>query len=469
MGKMPKMNVVVMGLGHFGGGIGAAKWYASQGHHVIVTDQQPEEKLTGSIARLSGLTIEYSLGGHDDRLLDNCDLLVVSPAVHKKRSAFFQAALARSIPYTTEINEFCLRCPAPIIGVTGSAGKSTTASMMHTVFTAMVGEDRCCLGGNIGQSLLGQLPLIRADHFVVLELSSFMLEDMPLIEFSPHVAVVTNLVNNHLDRHGTMADYAAAKINILRFQTPTDFAVLNRNDPHVCAWGAHTKGRVLYFEQAKINLQSPGPHNQANAAAALTVVQALGFADRMPIAVRALENFQSLPHRMELVGRSNNHFGQNVDWINDSKATTPESTLTALQAVPPGRALVIVGGADKHADISLLAEKLVEFSWGIITMGTTGTTIADAIKRCINKKTAEFRGGSPPRLAEVKTLEEAVMQAQLWLAAVPSDGVHAEISAPGCVLLSPACASYDQFLNYEHRGAVFKELVAKLMSSGTSV
>ncbi len=458
-----------MGLGHFGGGIGAAKWYASQGHHVIVTDQQPEEKLAGSIARLSGVPIEYSLGGHDDRLLNDCDLLVVSPAVDKNRSAFFQAAMARHVPYTTEINEFCLLCPAPIIGVTGSAGKSTTASMIHTVLTAIAGADRCFIGGNIGQSLLGQLPLIQADHFVVLELSSFMLEDMPLIKFSPHVAVVTNLVNNHLDRHGTMAAYAAAKINILRFQTPTDFAVLNRNDPQVSQWGAYTKARVLYFDQAKIKLQSPGPHNQANASAALAVVEALGFADRMPIASRALENFRSLPHRMELVAQSKNYLGQNVDWVNDSKATTPESTLTALQAVPPGRAVVIVGGADKHADVSLLAEKLVELSWGIITMGATGAKIAQAVKQCLDIKPVGFNTVARPRLSEVKTLDEAVRQSQLWIATVPSDGGSAEISAPACVLLSPACASYDQFLNYEQRGAVFKELVAKVVASSPIV
>lgn len=301
------------------------------------------------------------------------------------------------------------------------------------------------------------------NHLVVLELSSFMLEDMPLIKFSPHVAVATNLVDNHLDRHGTMAAYAAAKINILRFQTPTDFAVLNRNDPHVSQWGAHTKGRVLYFDLARINLRSPGQHNQANAAAALAVVEALGFADRISTAERVLENFRSLPHRMELVGQSKNYLGQNVDWINDSKATTPESTLTALHAVPPGRAVVIVGGADKHADMSVLAEKLVELSWGIITMGATGAKIAQAVKQCLDKRPDDFNTRVRPRLSEVKTLEEAVQQSQFWLTTTPPGGAAAGISAPSCILLSPACASYDQFINYEQRGAVFKEQVAKVL------
>lgn len=454
-----------MGLGHFGGGIGAAKWYASQGHHVIITDQQPAEKLADSVAQLRDFAVEYSLGSHDERLLDRCDLLIVSPAVDKQRSAFFQSAVKLGVPWTTEINEFCRQCPAPIVGVTGSAGKSTTASMIFASLVRLMGADRCHLGGNIGQSLLPRLPIIRSDHLVVLELSSFMLEDLPLIQFSPHVAVVTNLVNNHLDRHRTMEAYAAAKINILRFQKPRDAAVLNRNDAHVNQWGRYTSGRVIYFDSARLNLQAPGSHNQINAAAALAAVEALGFSNSLSAAIEALEQFESLPHRMESVGMSKNYRGENVTWINDSKATTPESTLTAVNAVPRGQAVVIVGGADKQADMSTLAQSLVRLSWGIITIGSTGPQIAAAIKHFLAEDGRIVDRQAAPRLFEANTLAEAVKRAHCWITEPPSISLGVEIAAPSCVLLSPACASYDQFDNYEHRGAVFRELVTQINSS----
>ena len=459
---MKKRHIVIMGLGRFGGGIGVARWYALQGERVTVTDQLPPEKLTESLAALTDLPVKFELGGHPDKLLNDCDLLVVSPAVDKRQSAFFQSALARSVPWTTEINEFCRRCPAPIVGVTGSVGKSTTASMIFAALKAVRGEGRCHLGGNIGRSLLGQLPEIRSDHVVVLELSSFMLEDTPMIGFSPHIAVVTNLVNNHLDRHGTMEAYAAAKRNILKFQKADDIAILNRNDPHVSTWNQHTRGKVIYFDHAELALQAPGRHNQANAAAALAVIKAFDGEERIADAIGALEVFRSLPHRMELVGQSTNYLNETVDWLNDSKSTTPESTLTAVGAVPAGRTIIILGGADKKADMRPLAGDLVGRSWGIITIGATGPKIADSIR---NAMKLDSRGDSglgyrtQPMLMELRTIEQAVEQAHRWTIekCLPNDK-----SAPVCVLLSPACASYDQFSNYEHRGSVFKELVGRL-------
>ena len=459
---MKKRHIVIMGLGRFGGGIGVARWYALQGERVTVTDQLPPEKLTESLAALTDLPVKFELGGHPDKLLNDCDLLVVSPAVDKRQSAFFQSALARSVPWTTEINEFCRRCPAPIVGVTGSVGKSTTASMIFAALKAVRGEGRCHLGGNIGRSLLGQLPEIRSDHVVVLELSSFMLEDTPMIGFSPHIAVVTNLVNNHLDRHGTMEAYAATKRNILKFQKAEDIAILNRNDPHVSTWNQHTRGKVIYFDHAELALQAPGRHNQANAAAALAVIKAFDGEERIADAIGALEVFRSLPHRMELVGQSTNYLNETVDWLNDSKSTTPESTLTAVGAVPAGRTIIILGGADKKADMRPLAGDLVGRSWGIITIGATGPKIADSIR---NAMKLDSRGDSglgyrtQPMLIELRTLEQAVEQAHRWTIekCLPNDK-----SAPVCVLLSPACASYDQFSNYEHRGSVFKELVGRL-------
>ncbi|MGC8559226.1 MAG: UDP-N-acetylmuramoyl-L-alanine--D-glutamate ligase [Phycisphaerae bacterium] len=460
---MKKRHIVIMGLGRFGGGIGVARWYALQGERVTVTDQLPPEKLTESITALADLPVEFKLGGHPENLLNDCDLLVVSPAVDKRRSAFFQSARARGVPWTTEINEFCRRCPALVVGITGSVGKSTTASMIFAALKAVRGEGRCHLGGNIGRSLLGQIPEIRSDHVVVLELSSFMLEDTPMIGFSPHIAVVTNLVNNHLDRHGTMEAYAAAKLNILRFQKSDDIAILNRNDPQVSTWNQHTHGKVIYFDYADLALQVPGRHNQANAAAALAVIKAFDGEKRIADAIAALEAFRSLPHRMELVGQSTNYLNETVDWLNDSKSTTPESTLTAVSAVPAGRTIVIVGGADKNSDMRPLAGDLVGRSWGIITIGATGPKIAGNIRNAMKLDNGGESGSgyrAQPMLMELRTLEQAVEQAHRWTTEKCSPN---DKPAPVCVLLSPACASYDQFSNYEHRGAVFKELVSRVM------
>ncbi|EQD44164.1 UDP-N-acetylmuramoyl-L-alanyl-D-glutamate synthetase, partial [mine drainage metagenome] len=159
------------------------------------------EKLQSSLAQLADVSVTFQLGGHDVKILNTCDLLVVNPAVDKAHSEFFQSALQRQIPMTTEINMFLQHCPAKVIGITGTVGKSTTTAMIHLAITAAlknVGSRQTCrLGGNIGHSLLGDLEQIRPDDLVVLELSSFMLEDFPWMRFSPHIAVVTNLAANH--------------------------------------------------------------------------------------------------------------------------------------------------------------------------------------------------------------------------------------------------------------------------------
>lgn len=443
-------HVVVMGLGRFGGGVGVTQWLAQQGKAVTVTDVQGADKLADSIAQLNGLPVTFSLGSHPESLLDDCDLLVISPAVDKAAAPFFQAAMARKIPYTTEINEFCRRCKAPIVGITGSVGKSTTASMIHAAIVAASPVGRCLLGGNIGRSLLSELDSLTPQDVVILELSSFMLEDTPLIEFSPHIAVVTNLVNNHLDRHGTMEKYAQAKLNILRFQKSDDVAVLNANDPVIKTWGKHSQGKAVLFDYANLPLSVPGQHNQANAAAALAVVDAMGCRDQRMAAVAALCQFKALSHRMELIAFTSTSDGRKIRWFNDSKATTPESTLTALKAMPARKAILIVGGADKHADMTALAQELFERAWGVVTMGATGPAISALMA---GRLTATKSGGAP-HLAGVQTLNEAVKQAYSW--------THAgEPAGPDHVLLSPACASYDQFSNYEHRGRRFVELVTE--------
>ena len=440
-------RVVVMGLGRFGGGVGVARWLAEQGALVTVTDQDSAAKLQSSMAQLAGTNIQLQLGGHDPELLNNCDLLVVNPAVDKIHSDFFHSARQRHLPMTTEINLFLQHCPAQVIGVTGTVGKSTTTAMIHLAIKAVLqhrrAENTCWLGGNIGRSLLGDLTQIRPDDLVVLELSSFMLEDLPWIAFSPHIAVVTNLAGNHLDRHGTMENYAAAKQNILRFQTRTDTAILNDDDAVVRTWGAYTPARVLYYqvpEHAEIPLAVPGRHNQSNARAALAVLEALGWKEYQTAALEALAHFAGLPHRLQLVHTS----VSGVRWFNDSKATTPEAALTALVAMEKGKCVCIVGGYDKHADMREFCRQLAAHAGGVLGIGSTGNALV----------TGAILAGMPPERAfYAGTLESAMTMAGQWLSSA------AEGPRPmHTVLLSPACASYDQFSNYEQRGDNFTAL-----------
>ncbi|NNM87959.1 MAG: UDP-N-acetylmuramoyl-L-alanine--D-glutamate ligase [Phycisphaerae bacterium] len=447
----PQMRVVVMGLGRFGGGVGVSRWLSQQGCRVVVTDMEPASNLADSMAQLTGTDCEFALGGHDAALLRQADLLVVNPAVDKNKAEFVQAAIRRDIPITTEINLFVQRCCAPIVGITGSVGKSTTTAMICRALTACLADTpprRCWMGGNIGHSLLTDIPNISAQDIVVLELSSFMLEDTPAIGWSPHVAVVTNVVPNHLDRHGTLADYAAVKKNILRFQTSADVAILNGDDAMVSTWLPHAPGRTKVYRVAqgeKLKLLVPGDHNQSNAQAALAVVEVLGFSDQRPAALAALQQFSGLPHRLQLVHTKVIRPGHTLCWYNDSKATTPAATLTALQAFPEKSFICIVGGYDKHLDLAELAAALATRSAGVLGIGATGPKIIELA--------AQTNLLPKNRLVYTQTLSAAVQQAQLWLTS--PDPAFADIKN---VVLSPGCASYDQFPNYEKRGEIFTAL-----------
>ena len=232
--------VTVMGLGLFGGGVGAARYLAGLGARVTVTDQKDAKALAPSVKALDGLPITFHLGGHPAADFTEADVVVVNPAVDKKKSEFVRMAEAAGAEITSEMNLFIEACPAAILGVTGSSGKSTT--------TAMVGEmlrrsRPSRVGGNIGKSLLDELGEIRREEWVVLELSSFQLEDLGVLGWSPRIAVATNLSPNHIDRHGSMEAYVEAKRNIVRFQSPGDTAVLNADDALLGTWETDARAR----------------------------------------------------------------------------------------------------------------------------------------------------------------------------------------------------------------------------------
>jgi len=477
-------RVLVMGLGRFGGGIGVTRWLVGQGADVTVTDQADAASLAASMKQLEGLPVQYRLGGHDIADLAGVDLLVVSPAVDKGRSEFVKAALARGIPWTSENNLFFERCRGQIIGVTGSIGKSTTTAMIGEVlragFAGQADPPEVRVGGNIGKSLLEELPGIRRRDVVVLELSSFQLEDLAQIRMGPHHAVITNLRPNHLDRHGTMAAYADAKLNIVRFLRPHGSIVFNADDAELkrllcevrpeeidsgykrpvsyedrSAWvhveretimvyrelgelppGCATADRVGAFEPLMriAEMGTPGRHNVYNAMLAVNV--GLLFGASNAAMAGALRAFRGLPHRLEYVAEIGG-----VRYYNDSKSTTPDSAITAIEAfdVP----VVLIAGAGRHdkgSSFESLGKVVASRARAIVCLGVTRERIREAVLRAVG-------GGAGPVVRLVETFDEAVAAAR-------------ELARPGdVVLLSPACASWGMFANYEERGERFKQIV----------
>ncbi len=428
------LHVTVVGLGRFGGGVGAARWLCEHGARVTVSDRAPAEKLGESVGALAGLDIAFHLGGHEEADFLEADLLVVSPAVPMEMP-LLAAARERGVPATTEMNLLLQRCPAPVVGITGTVGKSTTTAMTGAV---LAGARTPHVGGNIGRSLLPELGRIGPDDIVVLEISSFQLEWTPRIAVSPRVALVTNLMPNHLDRHGTLDAYAAAKKNLFRFQGPDDVLILNAACAETRGWADEAPGRVTWFDPAAepFELIVPGAHNQANAQAAWAIARELGVPRER--AAEALRGFPGLPHRLEFVAER-----AGVRYCNDSKCTTPEGAIVALDAFPPRTAVLLVGGYDKGVSFDALGAALAQRAKAVVALGATREKILAAVRR-----------GAVPDAP-------AMESADSFDAALAAAGRLAE---PGdVVLLSPACASYDMFTNYEERGERFRELVNSLI------
>lgn len=486
-------RVTVAGLGRFGGGIAVARWLVAQGARVLVTDKEPAEKMADSVAQLAGLPVEFVLGEHRTRDFTDTDLVVVSPAI-PPTNEFVLAARGANVPVTTEICLFVERCPTRMtVGVTGTKGKSTTTALLGRMlgaatpagrhlawraevlrraksgeskkdpsrwqreFDADVGEDKkhpapaivgpldaarqIFVGGNIGTSLLDQLPNITPADIVVLELSSFMLHHLGMIRWSPHVAVVTMVGTDHVEWHGGADAYLADKQNIVRFQTERDFAVVSSDSPPSRAFGKLTKGRVVAYGK-RANLPAafapllPGKHNRLNERGAYAAAKLFGvYIDEAEERVR---DFRGLPHRLELV-----HESGGVRWVNDSIATIPEAAVAANAAFDANRVIQILGGYDKHLDMNAMCRTLGGRCKAILTIGATGAKLAAMCR--------EF--GARAAIVECETLDRAVAHART----IAVDG--------DVVLLSTACASYDQFRNFEDRGEQFR----KLATDGTPI
>ncbi len=413
-----------MGLGRFGGGLGVANWLHEQGAEVLVTDLASAEDLAEPLAKLHP-DIETKLGAHHPADFAVADLVVVNPAVPKPwRHELLRTAQDHAVLVTSEIELLVERLPsrARTIGVTGSAGKSTTATLIAEGLRA-VGET-VHLGGNIGGSLLTELENIKPTDRVVLELSSAQLWWLARSNWSPAIAVVTNLAPNHLDWHADFAHYEKAKQQILKDQLKTDIAVL----PDELA---HWKPVRAPLVDTHVPLSIPGTHNRLNAKIALSAIAAGAGQDKVMRAAEAMANFTGLPHRLQHAGEIHG-----VKFYNDSKSTTPESALLAVAAVgDAARVHLIAGGYDKGADLSAISN-LADQLAGLYTIGTTAAAIGGTI--CGDLDSA---------------LEAAATAA----------------TAGDVILLSPGCASWDQFRDFTERGDQFLNWVESRRSAGRGV
>jgi UDP-N-acetylmuramoylalanine--D-glutamate ligase len=345
-------------------GMAASHFLAAHGAHVILNDRQPPEKFHDSLAVLDKLGIEYHFGSHPLELLEGVDLICISGGVPLELP-LIQAALQKGIPLSNDSQIFMQAVPAHVLGITGSAGKTTTTTLCGEIAKAAVSSPRhVWVGGNIGFPLIESLEKMKAEDWAVVEFSSFQLE---LMTVSPHVAVVLNITPNHLDRHKTMQAYTAAKAHILLHQKSDDFAILNRDDAGSMSLKHLVRGKLLtfgfnppengdgcYLEDETIKmkyegsiiplapvsaLQLVGQHNLANAMAACTASYAAGFsADAMR---QGIQSVKGIPHRLELVRERNG-----VRWYNDSIATAPERVMAAVHAVQTPLVLLL-GGRDK--------------------------------------------------------------------------------------------------------------------------
>lgn len=452
--ELRNKRVLVIGLARTG--VATALFCAARGARVTATDTRGENELGQSVALLRTAGAFLELGGHRQDAILNADLIIPSPGVPAD-APILQSARAKGITIWSEVELAGRFLKGRLIGITGSNGKTTTTSLVEHILRGAAFPT--ILAGNIGTPLISRVEQSSDATIAIVELSSYQLE---LIEtFRPDISVFLNLTPDHLDRHHTLESYGAAKARIFENQAETDCAVLNADDrgatryaparPQVfwfsrkqrVAQGAFVKGSEIVFrrdgkEEAILKLADiplPGAHNVENVLAA---VAATRFAGAEPAAIaKGVRSFAGVEHRLEFVAEI-----AGVRYYNDSKATNVDATLKALDAFP-GRILIILGGKDKGSDYTLLQAPLREKAILALLIGAASEKIEKQIAGSVAIERAE-------------TIERAVETA-------------AHAARPGdIVLLAPACASFDQFENYEHRGRVFKELVHQLERQAAS-
>jgi len=445
-------RVLVMGLGLQGSGMAAARYAAQQGAIVRVTDMKSPEILAPSVQALAGLPIEFVLGEHRHEDFLWAEMVIRNPGI-PLTSPYLRLALKHGASIEMESALFFLACPGRIIGITGTRGKTTTASLIYKILQDSGAST--VLGGNVaGVETLSLLPRITPETLVVLELSSWQLEGLAPHALSPSVAVMTNVYPDHLNTYNGMEDYAEAKANIFRHQHTDDLAIFNFDNPWTRRFGEEAPGQVWFtsierggsFKRGSTTIspfifnETPlvGKHNLANVLLATTTARLLGVPDE--IIDRAVRSFHSVAHRLEEVAIVNG-----VRYINDSASTTPVAGQVGVEAFE-GCIVLVAGGNTKHLPLESWPATIVHRCRDVVLLAGTGT---DELLPILHEEVAK-QGVSDPIHGVFDSLNRALDTA-------------VSLTQPGDVLLfSPGFTSFGMFLNEFDRGDQFVAYVRKL-------
>lgn len=452
-------RVTVMGLGTRAGGLGVARFFIEQGAIVTVTDGKTEAELAGPLSELQGLPVKLALGGHQERHFtpEGADLVVRNPAV-RRWSPYLAMARESGVPVEMEMSIFLQASPAPVIGITGTKGKTSTSALTAAILTAW--RPNTVLAGNMGVSAVAYLAGLDAETPVVLEISNWQLEAMDERAVGPKIAVLTNVHEDHLDTYDGFDDYANTKRSIARHLAPEDTLIVNRDNAEAFRAAEQTRATVLSFGKVRpagggfwvedrsicwetgtssgcIDLPDrfvyQGMHQRLNAAAAIAAALTRG-ADIDSIRI-GLDRFEGVKDRAELVAEIDG-----VLFVNDTSATAPAAAIAALDAYPGRKLHVIAGGFDKQLPLEALGKALAEKSATIILLDGTATP----------RLMEEIRGAGGSWIGPFDSMQKAV-------------DAGAQIASGGdVVLLSPGCASFGLFRDEFDRGDKFRESVAHL-------
>ena len=454
-------RVLILGAARQGQAL--ARWLTNHDARVTLSDKRSEMDLESARQALADLPIEWAPSGHPLELLDKTDVLCLSGGIPLTLPIVVEAQ-KRGIPLSNDTQIFMEVAPCKTVGITGSAGKTTTTALLGEMAKKSYAENvgRAFVGGNIGDPLINYVDGMQSSDLAILEISSFQLDQMSI---SPNVAAVLNVTPNHLDRHGTMEAYTAAKARILDFQSKEDFAILGRDD--LGAWNLRdrVKGKMLSFGLSNLSIEQSGTyvsdglyhlrdgnayillpiqnaihlrgdHNRQNVLAAIAIGHAAGL--NLDAMLEAIDNFHGVPHRLELVRELNG-----VKWYNDSIATAPERTIADICSFEEPIVLML-GGKDKDLPWDDLADLVRERVDHVVVFGMA----AEKILRALGKPGSSEK--RPYSIQRSEGLQEAVRLA-------------AEVAESGdVVLLSPGGTSFDQFSDFAERGEWFKKWVQEL-------
>jgi UDP-N-acetylmuramoylalanine--D-glutamate ligase len=439
-------------------GQAAARWMTRHGARVTLNDYRPPEEMFAAQSALSDISVTWVLGSHPIDILDKADVVCLSGGVPLNNPIVIEA-VRRGIQLTNDTQVFMEIVPCRTIGITGSAGKTTTTSLVGQMAKSVHGK-KTFVGGNIGDPLLNYVDEMQPDNLAILEISSFQLEQMTI---SPNVAAVLNVTPNHLDRHVSMEAYTTAKQRILDFQTSADSAILCREDPGSWNLRSKTKGCMISYGFSQVSgveegsflaggilslrahgqdipmihrdqIQLRGEHNLLNVLAAF----AIGYATGLPqdAMQKTAGKFRGIAHRLEFVREWNG-----AKWYNDSIATAPERTMAAIRSFSEP-IILLLGGRDKNLPWEELATLIHQRVDSVILFGEAVGKISPVLEKA--------HGPRQGHVEQCKGLKEAVLAA-------------ARITRPGdVVLLSPGGTSFDQFRDFEERGEAFRKWVAEL-------